>query len=56
MKPKTIAVIALIVLVLILLTQYLRLVDLPRFILFPLGAFLGFLVGYVIGRVDRKRK
>jgi hypothetical protein len=56
MKPKTIALIAFIVLLLIVVIQYSRLVDLPRFLLLPLGGLLGFLVGYVIGRVDRKRK
>lgn len=65
MKPKIIALIVLICLLLILIIQnaqevvfriFLWRIAMPQIAFVPLAVVLGFLLGYFVGRVDRKRK
>jgi len=65
MKPKVVALIVLIVLLLILIVQntqevvfriFLWRIAMSQIILVPLAVFLGFFLGYALGRIDRRRK
>jgi uncharacterized integral membrane protein len=65
MKPKIIAITVLIVLLLILILQntqevifriFFWRIAMSQVIFVPLAVFLGFFLGYALGRADRKRK
>lgn len=65
MKPKIIAVTVLIVLLLILIIQntqevifriFFWRIAMSQIIFVPLAVFLGFFLGYALGRAGRKRK
>ncbi len=65
MKPKIVALIVLIVLLLILIIQntqevvfriFFWRIAMSQIIFVPLAVFLGFFLGYAVGRIDRKRK
>jgi len=65
MKPKIVALIALVVLLMILIIQntqevvfriFFWRIAMSQIIFVPLAVFIGFFLGYAIGRSDRKRK
>ena len=65
MKPKVVALIVLAGLLLILIVQntqevvfrlYFWRIAMSQIILVPLAVFLGFFLGYALGRIDRRRK
>jgi uncharacterized integral membrane protein len=65
MKPKAIVIVVLIVLLVIVTIQNVQEVSfriffwrmaMPQIIFVPLAVFLGFFLGYIVGRADRKRR